>query len=96
MRLRDVKWENGRNAEEVVMHGIDEITDLLDLLDELHIQKVEEDEKQDSRWPVFLYYEIKDRLKDLEEYIFQIADETEAMEKEIIERCLHGNHTKTE
>lgn len=83
MRLKDVKWENGRNVEEVVMVGIDEITDLLDLLDEIHLQKVEEDEKQESRLAVFLFYEIKDRLKDLEEYIYQIADETEAMVKRV-------------
>ncbi|MBN2178223.1 MAG: hypothetical protein JW743_02185 [Deltaproteobacteria bacterium] len=71
MRLKDIDWNGGKGAEEVVIWGIKPIQWLLELFDETFIQEDLEPEDERATW---FYYELRDKVDELERYLMKIDD----------------------
>lgn len=67
MRLKDLGPQP--NLEDVVVWGIRPMKELVQILNE-HIQ---EDDDEDER-ALFIMYELRNKLEDLEETLYRIAD----------------------
>lgn len=71
MRLREIDWNGGKGAEEVVIWGIQPIQEMLDILDE---EICEGMDGMGNRRATVIYYQLKNRLADLEDYLMSIDD----------------------
>ncbi|MBN2282754.1 MAG: hypothetical protein JXO48_02580 [Deltaproteobacteria bacterium] len=78
MRLKDVKWENGKGAEDVVLWGIAPMKWLIDMFDGHEVDGAVEVDEEKVMW---LFYELKNKLDDLEEYLLMVGDKAHGRER---------------
>ena len=87
--LLDVKWDEGRGLEDLMIWGTGRLFKFIDIFDQEYAKN---DNGKENEFAVFLYYEMKNILMDMEAVINRFMGEMEKAEskklgkiKEILE-----------
>jgi hypothetical protein len=78
--LLNAKWENGMGLEDLKTWGTDPLYRFLEMFDEYFVQG-EGPEGGDHRYGVFIYYQMKNILMDMDTMIYRFWDDANERKK---------------